>query len=64
MVGHAIAAILQREDETWKAIITDLGYVSSAVFVVTSIAALPPQGATLSLILFAWLMLGAMADQS
>jgi hypothetical protein len=59
IVSHVLAGLVRRDDENSKFASATLAFVASLVFVVTSIVSLPPLGATLSLIAFAWVTLGA-----
>ena len=59
IVGQVIAALLSDEDVYTKNVATVLSAIATLVWIVASIGSLPPLGASLCLIVYAWLMLGA-----
>ena len=56
LVGHVIAGVLARDA---KPVTKWVSGIASVVWILTSIESLPPLGASLSLVGYAWLMLGA-----
>ena len=59
IVGHIIAGLMREDTEESRIASGAMGVVARIVFVATSIIAMPALGATLSMILFAWLLLVA-----